>query len=484
MEELRLDMNAAVQASAILILLAGGVLVYRTFRERYLLAWLLGWVAYLLHKLAATMAATTQGRARAPWDVLSPLSFTVALFLMASAIFFYTNRKRWLLPLAVLAMVALDLAVIRALWMPGSAAFTYAVDALFMAIKAVTAVQLALFSRGRRSVGPWLLTFTFLFVHMHAAGDSGHAALDLIVELLLALSMVIIVLDDSQMRTRRLAAVNAITSAIAEAQEVRPMMLTALRELVALMEAKAGWFRILAEGKLELAAQTGEVETIRGERKSIPLEGTFSGRVVQQRAPGLIRVTATDTDTARRMDRDGFDHVMVIPVEGKNGVVGTIALAGERHRSYRPEETQFLTAIANQLGIAFENLTLFEHIARSQRQWLRTFDAIEDAVLVHDERQRIIKLNRPLLKRLRKEYREVVGETCEAVFPGGGAAWKECPYCGHGDSLQESPDPCFPGSYSLVTTATFAEESGATSTIHTIKDTTERRAVEERYRLF
>ncbi|MBI2678774.1 MAG: GAF domain-containing protein [Candidatus Koribacter versatilis] len=465
-----------------MILLAGGVLVYRTFRERYLLAWLFGWGAYLLHKLASGAAAGAGGSAHTAWLVLSPMFFTLALFLMAGAISFYANRTRWLLPLAIVGMVALDLAVIRVLWLPRSTWLEYTIDALYMAIKAVAAVELALFSRGRGSIGPWLLTFLFLFVHTHS-GDSGHMEADLLIELLLALSMVIIVLDDSQARGRRLAVVNAITTAIAEAQDVRPMMEASLRELSTLMDAKAAWFRLLDEGHLVLTAQVGEGETIGPSRRSLNMEGTFSGRVVQQRAPGMIRMTATDRETRKRMERDGFDHVLVIPVEGKNGVVGTIALAGGEHRSYRPDETQFLTATANQLGIAFENLQLFEHIAHSQRQWLRTFDAIEDGVLVHDEHNRIIKLNRPLLARLRKEYREVVGASCDTVFPNAGTAWTECPYCTHGDSLHESPDPCFPG-YSLVTTATFTEEGGGTSTIHTVKDTTERRAVEERYRLF
>jgi two-component system NtrC family sensor kinase len=479
---LRLDMAAVVQASAVLVLLAGGLLVYRTFRERYLLAWLLGWVALLLHKVSAVMAA--QSGPHIVWAVLSPLFFTAALLLMAAAILFYTSRTRWLLPLAIVGLVALDLAVVRTFWFPQSAVGEFVIEALFTGIKAAAAVQMALFSRGRHSVGPWLLTFTFLFIHMHEAAATSHLAVDVAIELLLALSMAVIVLDDAQMRTRRLAVVHSITSAIAEAQEeFRPMMEVALRELRELMEAKAAWFRLLQDGKLVLAARIGEGETVSDARKEIALEGTFSGRVVHERAPGLIRVTSTDPETMQRMVRDGFDHVMVIPVQGKNGVIGTIALASSHHRSYRPDETQFLSATANQIGVAFENLRLFEQIAHSQRQWIRTFDAIEDAVLVHDDHDNIIKLNRPLLAKLGKEYREVIGASCEAVFPGAGKDWQGCPYCMHGDSLHESPDPCFPG-YSLVTTAEFREETGATSTIHTIKDTTERRAVEERYRLF
>ncbi|HSE48383.1 MAG TPA: PAS domain S-box protein [Terriglobales bacterium] len=480
MDLLRLDTAAVVQASAVLILLAGGLLVYRTFREKYLLAWLLGWLALLLHKVSG-LAAGQFGPPRL-WSVLSPLFFTAAILLMAAAILFYTNRMRWLLPLAIVGLVALDLAVVRTLWFPQSAWLEFVIEGLFTGIKAAAAVQMALFSRGRRAVGPWLLTFTFLFVHMHE-GASGHLALDIAIELLLALSMAVVVLDDAQTRARRLAVVNEITHAIAEAQDFRPMMEVALRELRGLMEARAAWFRLLEGGKLVLAASIGEGATVGDARREIPVENTFSGLVMRERAPGVIRVTHTDPETMQRMIRDGFDHVMVIPVQGKNGVIGTIALASSDHRSYRPDETQFLSATANQLGVAFENLRLFEQIAHSQRQWIRTFDAIEDAVLVHDDHSNIIKLNRPLLRKLGKEYREVVGANCEVVFPGAGKDWEGCPYCAHGDSLHESLDPCFPG-YSLVTTTQYHEESGATSTIHTIKDTTERRAVEERYRLF
>jgi PAS domain S-box-containing protein len=479
MEQLRLDTAAVVQASAVAILLAAGLLVYRTFRERYLLTWLLGWVAYLLHKLAAVAAERTLGTPLVAWSVASAILFAAALCLMAGAIFFYCNRTRWLLPLAIVGMVALDLAAVHVLWFPRSLVFSYGVEALFTVIKAAAAAQLALFSRGRRSIGPWLLTFTFLFLHADAAGS--HVGFDMLVDLLLALSMVIVVLDDSQARTRRLGAVHAITDAIAKAHDFRPMMEAALAELCTAMDAKAAWFRHLVDGRLVLEARVGTAETLSAERRSIPVEDTFSGRVLLERAPGMIRVSATDSDLMQRLVRDGFDHVMVIPVLGKDAPVGVIALASSHHRSYRPEETQFLTATANQLGIAYENARLFEQIARSQRQWNRTFDAIEDGVLVHDDHYRIIKVNRSLLGKLGKEYRDVIGATCESVFPG--ASWKQCPYCGHGDSQHESPDPCFPG-HSLVSTSSFTEEGGPTSTIHTIRDTTERRVAEERYRMF
>ena len=47
--------------------------------------------------------------------------------------------------------------------------------------------------------------------------------------------------------------------------------------------------------------------------------------------------------------------------------------------------------LAHQIGIAMENLELLQQILRSHRQWVRTVDAIEDSILVHDEQFRVLR---------------------------------------------------------------------------------------------
>ena len=83
---------------------------------------------------------------------------------------------------------------------------------------------------------------------------------------------------------------------------------------------------------------------------------------------------------------------------GKKSVIGTLTL-GSRHRlSYTPDEMEFLTTTAHQLGLAVENLRLVEQILRSHRQWTNTFDSIHDLVLLHDAEFRIMKANHALLR--------------------------------------------------------------------------------------
>jgi two-component system NtrC family sensor kinase len=79
---------------------------------------------------------------------------------------------------------------------------------------------------------------------------------------------------------------------------------------------------------------------------------------------------------------------------------------------------------------------------------------------------------------------DVIGSTCESVLPHGLGEWTGCPYCARGDEeISEAADPCF-GGFSLVSTSSYTEQgSKQKGTIHIVRDITERRSAEEKYRL-
>ena len=77
-----------------------------------------------------------------------------------------------------------------------------------------------------------------------------------------------------------------------------------------------------------------------------------------------------------------------------------------------------------------------------------------------------------------------MGQLCESVLPRNKAEWKGCPYCvASEDGFHEGADPGF-GGYSMVSTSTYVEQGGKQKgTIHVVRDTTDRRIAEEKYRL-
>ncbi len=477
-----LPTESMVEGAGTLALLAAAILVYRTFRERYLLIWIAGWLLYFV-SLEALAAGPFTGDPRLA-NAIAYVAFLLAVTFFVVAVLLYSNSRKYLLLVGLLSAVGIDISLLRTLWFPSSLGFMYAMHAVYHVIAAIGAVRMALFSRGRRELGPWMLTVMLLLLHLDESPGTIHWGLpgvDTAIIVLLGLGMLFLVLDDSRANVRRLAVVNALTTAIAEAQDNGTMMKTGLTQLKNLLGARAAWFRSLEGDTLVLSQHIDMPDEYVRKYQEIPLATAYSARLMRDKIAAKVRVTTLEAEHANDAAEAGFEHLLLIPVSGKSSALGMLCLGMPRARSYTPDEMRFLATTANQLGMAAENLGMVEQIVRSQRQWVRTFDSIDDLVLVHDCEQRVLNVNRALLQRLGRPHSEVVGKTCAAVLPNAGGG---CPYCHRSqEGGGEGPDACF-GGFSMVSTSSYTEELGNTiGTVHIIADTTDRRAAEERYRL-
>jgi PAS domain S-box-containing protein len=466
----------------ILLLLAATILVYRTFREKYLPAWIAGWAAYLLYRLLGGLPAI---RTMPQITLLSQVAYIAAVTCFACAVLQYTRRKQWQGLVFVLGLLALGAALVRVVWSGAPYGFAITEMVLSSAISWTAAVQLMLFIRGRRQVGAWLMIAMLLLIHLDAYPGRTHAfyGLDVAIELLLGLSMLVIVLDHSRERTERLSLINTITSTIARTHESGPLMLSVLQELKQHTGASCAWYRYLLQDKMLIQQHVGLSERFLAERRVVMLDGSYAMRMVEEGRPGSFEPARIDAAAAKLFGEMNVAQVLVVPVKGKNSIIGTMNLGIPRRKSFLPEEIGFLASTADQLGIALENLKMFEQVMRSQRQWISTFDSIEDIILVHDDAGRIMRTNRALHQKLGKAVHEIIQQPMGTVFPNVPGS-VVCPYClERREGYIEGPDPCF-GGYSLVSTSSYYQDGGSElGTIHIVKDTTERRAAEERYRL-
>jgi PAS domain S-box-containing protein len=467
--------------SATLVILAASLLVFRTFRERYLLMWVVGWLAYFvsgwtLHGFPGPQPAYVLA--------ISQSQFVLAVALFAGSVFVYSHARKLLASLFGFSILVMGYAVMRALLWPDSFGLRVVLEIAYRMMALAAAVQLIRFRWARWEIGSWLLSFSLLFVHLDWAPLNAHLPPEagLVGDLVFGFSMLIVIFDDSKIRTRRLGVINSLTSSIIRAQQYGPMLATALEELKKLMLAKAAWFRLSEDGRMVIVQQIGLSPDFVRDRGSVLSDDHFE-QTLSVVAPIVLRTSKADDSVRPYLKRERFNHVVLVPVQGKKAPVGILAL-GSRHRlSYTPEELEFLATTAHQLGLAVENLRLVEQILRSHRQWANTFDSIQDLVLVHDSEFRVIKANRALLERLAQAPADVAGKPCETVLPRVGG-WSGCPYCNKmADTFHEAPDPCF-GGYSLISTSSYTEQgSQQKGTIHVVRDTSDRRAAEEKYRL-
>ncbi len=465
------------EMSTLLILLAGAVLLYSSFREKYLIAWIGGWSCLLLAKV---WLAVDSRHPSVLWSALSIVTFMLALGLLVSAVCLYVSNRKMVVSVAGILAISAALALIYLLWF-SHPAVRWLAQGLCWAAKIIASVQLVRFAWGRKTVGRWLLALMLLFLHLDVQQNQHSLmAYDFLVDLFLGIGMMTVVLEDARIQIQRLDALNTITHKISDARSFESSIGVVLEELRKITRAKAAWFRVLHDGRLLLAGQCGLSESFIEKASTVDPVLGVSGYAMREGEVCILRATESMKHLREAIAAEGIHHLLLVPVEGKSSAVGMFVLGVAHFRAYTEREKEFLKAAAKQIALAAENSTLLRKVVQSRNEWASTFDSIPDYILVHDNEYRILRANAALLGRLGRTREGVVQRSCEEVLPGAGVNWKGCPYCAHADCAGEE-DPCF-GGYSVVSTSAYTmDDHSLGGTLHVIKDITEAKAAEERF---
>ena len=417
---------------------------------------------------------------------ISQAEFVLAVGLFAAAILVYSHARKLLLPTLLFAAAVMGFAAARAWFWPDSFGPARSSGSLLSDHRGHCRLRLIRYRWARWEIGPWLLSASMLLLHLPWPPFDRHVPIgfSLLVSLVAGLSMLLLVFDDYKLHMRRLGVVNALTSSITRANQQGPMMATALEELKSLMSAKAAWFRLLEGDRMVISDQIGLSQQFLRDRLSVPKDDDFE-RTLSANAPVVVLTSNAAESVRPYLKQERFHHVVLVPVLGKKSVIGTLALGSRHHLSYTPDEMEFLTTTAHQLGLAVENLRLVEQILRSHRQWTNTFDSIHDLVLLHDSDFRVMKANHALAANAWARPRPTwlanfVKPCCRALRPNG----RDVPTAS--DRKKASTKDQIPASAAtrMVSTSSYVEQgSKQKGTIHVVRDTTDRRIAEEKYRL-
>ena len=189
-----------------------------------------------------------------------------------------------------------------------------------------------------------------------------------------------------------------------------------------------------------------------------------------------------DPKVRRAMAEAGITQLITVPLRGKKGVVGIMNVGALPGKRFHEDEIAYLANVASFLGTTVENVNLFEQIKTVQQQWVYTFDSIGDPILVHDNEGRIVRGNLRLANLLGRDFASVVGRSVSDLFSNRAFAFKVCPYCEGFSGDADAPDPWLQGFF-LASNSNFTDPAGRRlGTIHVLKDITERKRAEEKYR--
>lgn len=468
----------------LLILLAALVLVLRAFRDNYFKLWVLGWAAFVVSRFSEHCFAP---RIPAPFDLLVVQStFVLAVGLLAGSVLLYARVRDLIIPLMVITPVLVGFAGARVLLWSESLPLRFALEVGYRVVLLVAAVALLRARRGRWQGSAWLVALCLLALHLSWTPLTGQVpAVALIAtDIALPITMLMLVLGEMRARARRLQAMQSMAESIASAQQYGSVVQCAVEELQKVCGVRACWFRLMEGGHLVATHAAGLSGEFLRDAGFAAITDDVS-KLWEKRTPKAEKAQNAATEPAECLAVEKIRQLVIAPVVGNKSPVGLLMIGHSSGRQWTPEELEFVQGSARQIALAVENFRLLEQVLRSQRQWMNTFDSIHDVILAHDSDYRVIKANQVLLEQIGQAPADVIGSTCESALPHTFGEWTGCPYCAMGgdEEFTEGADPCF-GGFSVVSTSSYTDQgTQQKGTIHVVRDITDRRSAEERYRL-
>src|SRR6266852_5453618 len=166
-----------------------------------------------------------------------------------------------------------------------------------------------------------------------------------------------------------------------------------------------------------------------------------------------------------------------------NERLGTLCLIRKR-KTLGADEKRLLHALASHAALSLENFRRFSQLERSKRQWVEDIDAISDYIVVHDRAWKIVRTNRSLASHLGVPPVALVGEAMSSLRQiAETGSDLPCPFCRDTQRSKEEYVAASAERIFLVSTSrTPGVSDDDTRTIHVLKDITDRREAERRYR--
>lgn len=487
---------AFIEGSAVFILLVLYWLLTSNFPARFFRYWLAGWTVYAGLEALRVFSFWSGGPDHP--------HLTAALSLMAAVLFFAaileclgpgrTVTQLW--PLGVIAASAL-VALGSVARLPEVEQWA---ESLFESLLYVSAGWIFWRAQSRhRGVGWKLLAGALVLRGLHGLDRPDWAAHSAelfrvsfqgLFGIMMGIGMAVLVLEAGRTRTedlseklRRLA---LITAEATQSLRVDEALAGVLRHLVESLNASHGVVFLFDDlgrpPSLVCRAWVGFSEPFRKQYGRLSPAEPWAQKALDEETPLIFYRDTGEPSVRSWLESEKLSAIVFVRVPGKDAPLGLLGIGSSSPRVFESEEQNFLGNVANLVGLTAQNVALFESATVARRQWLDTFDSIDDLILVHSLDGRILSVNRALAAQLEVDAGSLAGRAVREVLRQGNIMWSRCPYCEGVAGKDEAVDPSF-GGYFLATDSAFHDSAGGRlGTIHVLKDVTRRRQAENKYR--
>jgi len=179
-----------------------------------------------------------------------------------------------------------------------------------------------------------------------------------------------------------------------------------------------------------------------------------------------------------------WQDVVLACLHGSDGeLIGILCLAN-RGKPLTTADQNLLKALAGHASVALEKARLFTRMDQANRHWMELFDAISDFIVVHDTQHKVLRVNRSMAEFIGVRPAELIGISMRALLEATAQAGPHpCPFCRQGgEHNDEFVHPVLERTYLVSTSRIHGPTNEGLQTIHVLKDITDRREAERRYR--
>jgi PAS domain S-box-containing protein len=203
-----------------------------------------------------------------------------------------------------------------------------------------------------------------------------------------------------------------------------------------------------------------------------------------QKHPGIVVCAPADQVLGPHAAACGWNTCTLVRLRGPSGQLDGVLCLDRKSVSISPEDRVFLETMAGHAAMVLENARLFTQVEQANRHWVEIFDAITDFIVVHDPSDRVLRVNRSLATMIGVAPSELVGVNMRALMALTSETTSyTCPFCRSmaGDT-DEFAHPVFDRTYLVSTSRVHGASGEGMQTIHILKDISDRREAERRYR--
>ena len=207
-----------------------------------------------------------------------------------------------------------------------------------------------------------------------------------------------------EMNQRQLAAVNDISNIVSQSLDLQDILNLAADKVAEVANLETVLIFLVDEGAEELVLQAyrGMSEGSAAGVKRIKVGEGFNGRVAQTGEPLAVEDASHDPRLTRAaVSEERIQAQLIVPVESKGKVLGTLCVATRRPRRFGPEEIDLLSAGGKVIGIAVENARLYqkereisEQLRQSDEDYRGLFENAQESIFVHSLDGKIMAANR------------------------------------------------------------------------------------------